>query len=345
MEKIQLNSLDLDEIKDYMKDIGEKEFRGEQIFVYLNKHLGEDIDKITGLSKETKEKIKGVFYINKVSLYKKFESKIDDTVKYLFLLEDNNLIETVKMKHQHGISICVSTQVGCRMGCGFCASTQNGLIRNLTPSEMLNQIYYIEKDIGEKISNIVLMGSGEPLDNYDNVLKFLNIIHNEKGKNLSYRNITLSSCGIVPKIYKLADEKLPITLSISLHSPFESRRREIMPISKSYSISSLMEACKYYEKKTGRRISFEYTLILGENDRDEDIKELTKILKGLNCHVNLIPLNPIKEYEKDRPNKNKVEDFHRKLIKNNINTTIRREKGGDISASCGQLRRDYLDIK
>lgn len=343
MKKIELNSLDLHEIKDSMTKIGEKEFRGEQIFIYLNKHLGEDINKITGLSREVKDKVDEIFYINKIFLYKKFESKIDDTVKYLFLLEDNNLIETVKMKHQHGISICVSTQVGCRMGCGFCASTKGGLVRNLTPSEILNQVYYIQKDIGEKITNIVLMGSGEPLDNYDNVLKFLNIIHNKKGQNLSYRNITLSSCGIVPKIYKLADEKLPITLSISLHSPFEDRRREIMPISKSYSIKSLMEACKHYEKETGRRISFEYTLILGENNRDEDIKELTKILNGLNCHINLIPLNPIKEYEKDRPNKSKVEEFHKKLLKNNINTTIRREKGGDISASCGQLRRDYLD--
>lgn len=225
------------------------------------------------------------------------------------------------------------------MGCSFCASTKEGLIRNLTPAEMLNQIYLAEKDLNIKISNIVLMGSGEPLDNYENTLKFIEIINHPKGHNISLRNITLSTCGIVPRIYDLAEENLPITLSISLHSPFDEDRKKIMPIARRYSIDELIEACRYYGNKTKRRITFEYTLIENVNDRDIDILELGRILKGMKCHINLIPLNPIREFNEDRPSGKNIERVQRELKKFDILITIRREMGGDISASCGQLRR------
>lgn len=339
---VELNSLTRDEIIEYIKSTGEKSFRGEQIFLYFNKNMGLDIDNINVLSKDLREKLKKTTKVNKIKIWKRFDSNIDNTKKYLFLLEDGNIIESVLMKYKHGFSVCISTQIGCKMGCGFCASTKDGFIRNLSPGEMLNQIYMIQKDIGQTISNIVLMGSGEPLDNYENTLKFLNIIHDEKGQNISYRNITISTCGIVPKIYDLAKEKIPITLSISLHSPFDHEREEIMPINKSYKIDKLIKACKYYEKTTGRRITFEYTLIKDVNDTNSHVQELSRLVRGLNSHINVIPLNPIKEYNKDRPSKTHVEDFYKKLKQRGIPVSIRREMGGDISASCGQLRRDYL---
>ena len=231
------------------------------------------------------------------------------------------------------------------MGCNFCASTKGGLIRNLSPAEMASQIYKMEQNLNHRITNIVLMGSGEPLDNYDNTLKFLNIIHDEKGHNTSYRNITLSTCGIVPKIYELADEGIPITLSISLHSPFDEDRKSIMPIGKRYSIADIIEACKYYDNKNNRRITMEYTLIEGINDRKKDSDELIRILKGINCHVNLIPLNPIEEFEQKKSSDMNIEKFKTRLDKANIPVTIRREMGGDINASCGQLRRKYTNNK
>lgn len=342
MTKIELNSMTLEELKRYMTSIGEKAFRGEQLFAYFNRNKGLDIQGIKVLPEVLRNKLELESKINKVEILNRFDSQIDDTKKYLFLLEDNNIVEGVLMKYSHGSSVCISTQVGCKMGCSFCASTKEGLIRNLTPGEMLNQIYLIEKDMNINISNIVLMGSGEPLDNYDNVLKFLHIIHDPKGHNISYRNITLSTCGVVPRIYDLAKEDLPITLSISLHSPFDQYRSEIMPISRAYNIRDLMESCRHYEKTTNRRLTFEYTLIEGINDRKADAEELTNLLKGLNSHVNLIPLNPIKEYNKERPELSSIERFQKYLNKNKINATIRQEKGSDISASCGQLRRDYL---
>lgn len=343
MANYELNSMTLEELKEYMVSLGEKAFRGEQLFTFFNRNKGLDIDEIRVLPKKLREKLKEESKVNKVKILERFDSKTDNTKKYLFLLEDNNIVEGVYMEYAHGISVCISTQVGCRMGCSFCASTKEGLIRNLTPAEMLNQIYLMEKDMGVTISNIVLMGSGEPLDNYDNVLKFLNIIHDPKGHNISYRNITLSTCGVVPRIYDLAKEDIPITLSISLHSPFDKYRSEIMPISRAYSLKELMKACRYYEKTTNRRLTFEYTLIEGVNDRKEDVEELTRLLRGLNSHVNLIPLNPIKEYNKSRPELSNIKRFQRELNKNHINATIRQEKGLDISASCGQLRRDYLN--
>lgn len=341
LKDIELNSLTIEELKSYMISLGHKGFRGEQIFSFFNRNMGLDMKELKILPKDLRDYLEENVKINKMNILKRFDSRIDNTKKYLFALQDNNIIEGVAMEYAHGISVCISTQVGCKMGCSFCASTKEGLIRNLTPSEMLNQVYLIEKDLGKSISNIVLMGSGEPLDNYNNTLKFLNIIHDEKGHNLSLRNITLSTSGLVPRIYDLAKENLPITLSISLHSPFDSERERIMPVAKVYKLKELMEACKFYGNETNRRLTFEYTLIENINDGDKEVKELVKILKGINGHVNLIPLNPIKEYNKERPSRENVENFQRKLKKHNIPVTIRREMGSDISASCGQLRRSY----
>ena len=335
--------MNLEEIKQYMVSIDEKSFRGEQIFQAFNKHGILDIEKINILPETLRLNLARNNNVNIATILKRFDSKIDNTKKYLFLLEDENIIEGVSMEYTHGLTACISTQVGCKMGCEFCASTKAGLIRNLSPAEMLNQIYLMEKDLGRGVNNIVLMGSGEPLDNYDNTVKFINIIGDKKGHNLSLRNITLSTCGVVPKIYDLANENIPITLSISLHSPFDEERKKIMPIARRYSIAELMEACRYYEKNTKRRITFEYTLIEGVNDSKKDAIELNKILRGINGHINLIPLNPIIEYNKDSPSRENVERFQNLLKSYNIPVTIRREKGNDISASCGQLRRSYSE--
>ena len=341
MDKIELNSLIFNEMEEFIYSIDERKYRAEQLFTYIHKNQGRTIKDISVFSKTLRDKLERCAKINNIKIFKRFDSKIDNTKKYLFLLEDGNIIEGVTMEYKHGITACISTQVGCKMGCNFCASTKDGLIRNLSPAEMANQIYMMEKDSNNRITNIVLMGSGEPLDNYDNTLKFLNIIHNEKGHNTSYRNITLSTCGIVPKIYQLADEEIPITLSISLHSPFDENRKKIMPIGNKYSIPDIIKACKYYDNKTKRRITMEYTLIEGVNDRKKDSDELIKILEGINCHVNLIPLNPIEEFDQEKSSKMNIEKFERRLDKANIPVTIRREMGGDINASCGQLRRRY----
>lgn len=343
MEKLELNSMKLDELKEYMISIGEKSFRGVQLFESFNKHQILDIDNIKILPDSLRTKLKNNSTVNLMNILKRFDSNLDSTKKYLYLLNDENIIEGVAMEYAHGMTACISTQVGCKMGCEFCASTKGGLIRNLTPAEMLNQIYLMEKDLGKNINNIVLMGSGEPLDNYDSTLKFINIINDKKGHNTSIRNITLSTCGVVPKIYDLANEDLPITLSISLHSPFDTERIKIMPIAKRYSILELMEACRYYENRTNRRVTFEYTLIEGVNDGKLEVLELVKILKGINGHINLIPLNPIVEYNKERTSVENIEKFQNLLKKHNIPVTVRREKGNDISASCGQLRRSFSE--
>lgn len=342
MEKKELNSMTLIDLKNYMESIGEKKYRANQMFTYFHKHNKWDIDDLNVLPEVLRKKLKLDADINQIKIFKKFDSKIDSTKKYLFSLEDENIIESVSMEYKHGTTICISTQVGCKMGCSFCASTKEGLIRNLTPAEMLNQVYMIENDQNISISNIVLMGSGEPLDNYENTVKFLKIIHDEMAHNISYRGITISTCGIVPKIYELADENIPVTLSISLHSAFDKERKEIMPISNKYSISEILEACRYYDRKNSRRITFEYTLIDGVNDGDRDAKEIARLLRGINSHVNLIPLNPIKEYQKDRPSKSNIDEFENSLRKRNIDVTVRREMGADISASCGQLRRSVI---
>ena len=328
-----------------MEDIGEKRYRADQLFTYLHGNRGLSIDDISVFSIELKDKLKRSSRINNIEIFKRLISNLDGTKKYLFLLEDNNIIEGVLMKYRHGLTACISTQVGCRMGCSFCASTKGGLVRNLSPAEMANQIYTMEKDVDRSITNIVLMGSGEPLDNYNNTLKFLYIIHDKRGHNISYRNITLSTCGIVPKIYKLADEKLPITLSISLHTPFDEERKKIMPIGYRYTIAEIIKSCKYYIRKTNRRITMEYTLIEGINDREKDLNELIKILQDIDCHVNLIPLNPIEEFGQKRSTPANTNRFQDGLNKANIPATVRREMGADISAACGQLRRKYINGK
>lgn len=343
LDKKDLKSLTLDELKNLFESVGEKSFRGKQAFKWIHQKMINSINDITEFSKTLKDKLNHEYKITKLQIVKRFDSKIDETKKYLFLLEDGNIIESVMMKYKHGISVCISTQVGCKMGCSFCASTKGGFVRNLTPGEIVDQVYQIQKDLDVKVSNIVLMGSGEPLDNFDNVIKFLELIHCKSGQNLGYRHITLSTCGIVPKIYELANLKIPITLSISLHSPFDNERKKIMPIANKYTIKDILDACKYYVSKTNRRITFEYTLINGVNDSIRHADELTKLLSGILCHVNLIPLNPIKEANFKTSKDVHVLKFKEMLESRNINTTIRREMGGDINAACGQLRRDYIN--
>lgn len=340
--KKDLKDLKLDELQDIIISLGEKKFRAEQLFKWIHEKTINDIDDITVLSKELKCKLKEDYYIGNIKIFKKFESKIDNTIKYLFLLEDGNIIESVRMKYKHGNSICLSTQVGCKMGCSFCASAKQGLIRNLTTGEILDQVYKIKEDIDENISNIVLMGTGEPLDNYENVIEFIRLINDKNGQNISMRSITLSTCGLVEEIYKLAEENIPITLSISLHSAFDNERKKIMPISNKYSIEDILEATKYYIQKTNRRITFEYTLIKDVNDKREDAEKLSELLKGILAHVNIIPFNPIKESSLETSNY--ANDFSSLLTKRGINATIRREMGRDINAACGQLRNDILNI-
>lgn len=338
-----LKSLDIEELTSLILQLGEKKFRADQIYQAIHKNMAEDIDDLTTLSKKFREKLKEDYKIVNIKIAKKLESRLDDTKKYLFLLEDGHVIESVFMKYKHGNTVCISTQVGCRMGCSFCASTKRGLVRNLTAGEILSQVYSIQKDTGERISNIVLMGSGEPLDNYENVLKFLEIINSEKGQNISYRNITLSTCGVTDRIYDLADLGRPLNLAISLHNPFDSERREIMPSAKRYSIEDILKACKYYNEKTGRRITFEYTLIDGENDSPRHAEKLSQLCSGLNCHVNLIPLNDVKEYDKVKSKSSSIQKFKKTLDRLGVNSTIRRELGSDISAACGQLRIDFME--
>jgi len=332
------------ELKLIMAEIGEKPFRAKQLFEWIHDKQVNNISNITVFSKKTIDALERHEYgLDNLEIIKRFDSKDKHTSKYLFKLVDGHAIESVLMKYKHGYSACLSTQVGCRMGCEFCASTKNGLVRNLKASEILDQVYQIEKDFSIKISNIVLMGTGEPLDNFDEVIKFFELIHSENGKNLGYRHITLSTCGIVPKIYDLADYLFPITLSISLHSPYDEERKKIMPVANKYTISEIIEACKYYFEKTGRRITFEYTLIQDINDGDKEAKALANLLKGLNAHVNLIPLNEIKESSMKTSTGKNVKNFQNKLERYGLNATVRREMGLDINAACGQLRKDYME--
>lgn len=345
MEKSDIMSFDIDELCEEMSKIGEKSFRGKQIYEWLHVKLVSDFEEMTNLSKNLKDKLNNNYIINMPKIVEVYKSKIDGTRKYLFQLYDGSIIESVLMKYKHGNSVCISSQVGCRMGCKFCASTLDGLERNLLPSEMIGQIYAIQKDLGERISNIVIMGSGEPFDNYDNFLKFVNLITSEKGLNISSRNITVSTCGLVDRIKQLADMKLQITLAISLHATTDEVRKTIMPVANKYKISQIIDACKYYFQQTGRRITFEYSLIEGVNDSEESALELINLVKGLNCHINLIPVNPIKERNFRHSSMEYIKNFQNILEKNRINATIRREMGADINAACGQLRKRYIDDK
>ncbi len=339
-EKIDIKSMYLDELTDYVKAIGLPAFRAKQLFSWVHEKYVGDTDSMTNLTKDMREKIKEDGFVVLKEETRQV-SKKDGTVKFLYKLYDGQMIETVFMRYSYGNSICISSQAGCRMGCRFCASTIGGLVRNLSASEMLEQVYATMRLTGERISNIVIMGTGEPLDNYDNVIRFIRLITDEKGYNLSMRNITMSTCGIVPKIDELADEKLAITLAISLHAPNDEKRRSLMPIAEKYSIKEILDACKRYFDITGRRISFEYSLVKGQNDSKEDALELAELLKGQNCHVNLIPVNSIEERNFEKGDNNSIQNFKLVLEKNSINVTIRRSVGSDIDAACGQLRRKY----
>lgn len=342
MEKKDIASYNLEELKVEMALIGEKAFRAGQIYEWIHRKLVDDFAEMTNLSKALRDKLSESYEIRKVEMVTRQISRQDGTNKFLFCLADGNMVESVLMKYKHGNSVCISSQVGCRMGCRFCASTLDGLERNLTPSEMLRQVYQIQKITGERVSNIVVMGTGEPLDNYDNFLKFIRMVSDANGLNISQRNITASTCGIVPNIYRLAEERLQITLALSLHGSTQEKRRELMPVANKYALPEVLEACDVYFKKTGRRITFEYSLVHEVNDREEDVRELSGLLKGRQCHINLIPVNPIKERSYERPDKKSALNFKNKLEKNGINVTIRREMGSDIDGACGQLRRKTL---
>lgn len=338
---VDLKDFEFSELENFLKELGEPKFRAGQIFEWLSKGV-QSFDEMTNISKATREKLKEKCFVSELKIREKYVSKLDGTTKYLFELPDGNCIESVVMYYNHGISICISSQVGCRMGCRFCASTIGGLYRSLTPGEILNQVIFAQKDIGERISNIVMMGIGEPLDNFENVKKFLHNVNHEKGLNIGYRHISLSTCGLVPKIYELARENLPITLSVSLHAPNNEIRNTIMPVNKKYPIEELIKACKDYINTTTRRISFEYSLISGVNDSLENADELARLLKGMLCHVNLIPVNKIEERDFHKGDKKEIRAFCDRLLSRGINATIRRELGSDIKASCGQLRKKLL---
>ncbi|MBQ7360322.1 MAG: 23S rRNA (adenine(2503)-C(2))-methyltransferase RlmN [Lachnospiraceae bacterium] len=342
-ERIDIKSLSLEELISEMESLGEKKFRASQIYDWMHVKLARGFDEMTNLSGKLREKLQQQYEYTSLKLIQYQESAIDGTRKYLFALKDGNVVESVWMKYKHGNSVCISSQVGCRMGCRFCASTLDGLERNLLPSEMLDQIYSIQAHTGQRVSNIVVMGTGEPMDNYDNLLKFLRLLTDEHGLNISQRNITVSTCGIVPNMRRLAEEKLQITLALSLHASTDAKRKELMPIANKYSIAELMDACKYYFEQTGRRITFEYSLVGGVNDTDEDARLLTALAGPLNCHVNLIPVNPIKERDYVQSDNGRIVAFKNKLEKNKINVTIRREMGRDIDGACGQLRRRHME--
>lgn len=331
----------LDELKVWMSENGESAFRGKQILSWIYKGVM-DFKDMKNIPKSLIKKLEENFTIIMPEIIEVYKSELDGTEKFLLGFSDGNLIESVLMRYKHGNSICISTQVGCRMGCKFCASTIEGRVRNLTTGEILSEVIAVQNYIGERISNIVLMGSGEPLDNYDNVIKFLEVVSADYGLNIGQRHITLSTCGIVPKIYELADKELSITLAISLHAFSDDKRKEIMPIANKYAISELLEACKYYLNKTNRRITFEYALVKGVNDGVEDAKALGKLLRGMLCHVNLIPVNEIKENTFKRSSKKAIDDFSEILKNQGIEVTTRREMGSDINAACGQLRRSYI---
>lgn len=336
-----IKDYNLEELKQEFIKLGEKPYRAEQVFkwIYVDKVLS--FESMTNISKELREKLNKEFTLCNFKILKKQESK-DGTKKYLFDVLDGNAIETVLMEYHHGKSLCISSQIGCKMGCKFCASTGIKFIRNLSSGEIVEQILAVEQDENIKISNIVFMGIGEPLDNYENVVKAIEIINNQKGLNIGARHISISTSGIVPKIYKLAEEKLQCTLSISLHATTDEKRSEMMPINKLYNIEELLKACKYYIEKTGRRISFEYALAKGNNDNLEDAKRLVKLLQGMICHVNLIPINKIEHGIYVKSTNENIIKFRDYLNDNGIVATIRRELGSDIDAACGQLRRKNL---
>ena len=347
MDKIQLLGLAGDELERFVvDDLKQSRFRAGQIAGWLVR--GADIGEMTNLSNDLRSRLGEVAVANPVRIMDSFKSKLDETEKFLYALEDGNLIEGVLMRYHHGDTLCVSTQVGCRMGCAFCASTLEGKVRNLTPGEILGQVvcanrHIQAKDPERRVHNIVLMGSGEPLDNYDNVVKFLRLVNDPKGLNISLRNISLSTCGLVRKMYDFAKEGLPVTLSLSLHAPNDEIRQKIMPVANAYSYEEVLAACKYYIEQTGRRVIFEYALIKNLNSEVRHAEELARRLRGMRCHVNLIPLNDVKERHLEAPDRRDVDAFLKRLELKRISATVRREMGADIEGACGQLRRKVLN--
>ena len=335
---IDLKDLTFEELEEFLVGMGERKFRAKQIFAWLHRGVT-SFDEMTDLSVALRKKLAEVSFVSTAEIERLLVSKIDGTRKYLFRLGDGNMVESVAMYYKHGISVCISCQVGCRMGCKFCASTIGGMVRSLTAGEILNQVLFVQKDIGERISNIVMMGIGEPMDNFDNVIKFLKNVNDEHGINIGYRHISLSTCGVVPNIERLMKYALPITLSISLHAPTDEIRSTIMPVNNAYPVDELLAVCRKYTERTGRRISFEYSVINGVNDSEECAKILASKLKGMLCHVNLIPVNNVEENDFKKPSADKIRRFMSVIDKYNIPVTVRRELGSDISASCGQLRR------
>lgn len=342
-KKTDIKSLPFAVVEEYIAGLGEKKFRAKQLYEWMHVHKAASYGEMTNLPKSLRRQLDEETDYTCLRQMDCQISRQDGTRKYLFALADGNMVESVLMRYHHGNSVCISSQVGCRMGCRFCASTLDGLERNLAPSEMLDQIYRIERDIGERVSNVVVMGTGEPLDNYDNLLTFIRMLTDEHGCHISQRNVTVSTCGIVPRIRQLAEEKLQITLALSLHASNQKKRLELMPIARTYDISQVLDACAFYFQETGRRVTFEYSLVEGVNDAPEQALELAHLLAGMHGHVNLIPVNPIKErsYAASRPAS--VHRFQNILEKNGINVTIRRELGADIDGACGQLRRRYKE--
>lgn len=339
MQKTCISSYTLEQLAERLKAMGQPAFRAKQIFHWLHQKLVTEFSAMTDQPKALLAKLEEEYYIAAPVIQRRQQSK-DGTVKYLFRLADGNCIETVVMRYNYGNTVCVSTQVGCRMGCRFCASTQAGRVRNLEAGEIAAEIYAAQKDIGERISHIVLMGIGEPLDNFDNVMDFLTIISSPEGVNIGMRNISLSTCGIVPQIDKLAEKKLQLTLSISLHAPNNAMRSQMMPVNDAYPVEELIAACRRYQKVTGRRISFEYSMVRGVNDSPATAKELAKLIRGMGAHVNLIPINPVDGSPYSATDAENVKRFQNMLIDLGVNATVRRRLGSDISAACGQLRRE-----
>ena len=339
-----LKSMTLEAITAALRAMGEPSFRGKQVFTWLHRGIT-DFDEMMNIPKSLREKLRAEYYITVPTVARKQVSKLDGTIKYLWELQDGNCIETVLMSYHHGNTVCISSQVGCRMGCKFCASTLAGKVRDLTPSEMLDQVLFTQLDSGREISNIVLMGIGEPLDNFDEVMRFLENISSPEGVNIGMRNISLSTCGLVPKIDQLAEKKLQLTLSVSLHAPNNDIRSGMMPVNDAYPVEVLMQAVRRYQDTTGRRVSFEYSMVRGVNDSDACARQLANLIRGMGAHVNLIPINPVDGSPYSATDAANVRRFQQKLESLGVNATVRRRLGSEISAACGQLRRDEMNGK
>lgn len=345
MEKTDIKSLNLEELTAFITASGEKAFRAKQLYEWMHKKLAPGYEEMTNLPKALKERLKETCEYTSLQTVDEKISAIDGTRKYLFGLSDGNIIESVLMRYKHGNSVCISSQVGCRMGCRFCASTQAGRVRNLEAGEICSEIYTAQKDIGERISHIVLMGIGEPLDNFDEVMRFLENITSPEGVNIGMRNISLSTCGLVPKIDQLAEKKLQLTLSISLHAPTNQIRSSMMPVNDAYPVEQLIQTVRRYQETTGRRVSFEYSMVRGVNDSDVCAKQLADLIRGMGAHVNLIPINPVDGSPYSATDAANVRRFQQKLESLGVNATVRRRLGSEISAACGQLRRDEMNGK